>query len=644
MHIRIFTLLLVMVSTLSLAQEIQTNADKLFYGYAYEDAIRGYQKQMEQGQLMTNHQLLNLADSFFKTGNFRNASRYYLDVYKKDSIMSNNRFNNMLQSLAKTSEPERVKAFLKSNSFSLANELMENASFNYELLESNTGSGTGISIFDVNGNSPQSDFSPAFYKDRLLFSSGRKHNSKSVYGPSGESYLDIYVARIANTGLMLDPTPFDLIPKSKYHTATPYFSEALNRIFYVASNVKEGELSFDEKGKNTLSIVMVYEDGRDRYVLKDQSTSFYYPFFEDTTGKLYFAANFPEGYGGTDIYYVHTSNSQVMSEPHNLGPRINTPGNEIAPFIFDNSLYFSSDVFYGFGGMDIYKSHVLSDGSYSIPVNLGIGLNSELDDFGFIIRANKDEGYMGYFASNRKGGKGNDDIYGFKTENIPGLKTFAIRGKVANLNSNRELENAQVSLFNGNRTILKEVTTDKDGNYRIEVPWQDQVTIRVTKDRYSVFTKSYDTQASMEEAQEGVLNIEMAMFDDLVEVKEDKTVLKLKSFFFVKDQSTVTGEMQPELDKVVEAISRFPQLQLNIESHTDSRGNDARNKQLSQKRADAIKLYLQEKGVPASNILSAVGYGEEHIINSCTNGAYCLDFLHKQNERTLFVVTNPPLE
>ncbi|MEN8790044.1 MAG: OmpA family protein, partial [Flavobacteriaceae bacterium] len=95
-----------------------------------------------------------------------------------------------------------------------------------------------------------------------------------------------------------------------------------------------------------------------------------------------------------------------------------------------------------------------------------------------------------------------------------------------------------------------------------------------------------------------------------------------------------------ELDKVVAIVSQFPQLQLRIESHTDSRGGSSTNFRVSQARADAIQKYLQDNGVPSSNILYAVGYGEDKIINQCKNGVYCLDFLHRQNERQLIVILN----
>ncbi len=638
MYKSIFALFLLMVSSLSWAQELQTSGDKYFYGYAYEDAIRDYQKQMSQGKLMTNHQLLNLADSFFKTGNFKNASRYYLDVYKNDSIMSNNRFNNMLQSLAKTSEPERVKAFLKSNSHSLTNELMENTSFNNELLESNVDGDSNILVFNASGNTPQSDISPAFYKDKILFSSGRKRNSKLVYGPSGESYLNLYVAVIGNDGKLMNPNPFDGVPKSQFHKSTPYYSQELNRLFYVLSNAEDGNLLFDDKGKNSIAIGMVYDNGLFRYVLKDPSSSFYYPFFDDKSGKLYFAANFPDGYGGTDIYYVYTNNSQVMSQPINLGPIINTPGNEIAPYLFEGSIYFSSDIFYGYGGMDIYKSNNFADGSFSIPVNLGNGINSESDDFGLIIRRQDGDAFEGYFSSNRKGGLGKDDLYGFTVNGALGLKTLVFRGHVIKSKTDEGIANASVKLIDAKGNVIKQVSSYENGAYLIEVPWREDVFLQVSKPRFSNFNKSFNAKES-EELQQTTFDIGLASVDDIIAEKEDKKVLKLERFVFEKGKSDIF-QIVSELDKAVEMIQQFPQIKLRIETHTDSRGNNATNKKLSQSRADNILSYLKSKGVTAANVSSAIGYGEEKLLNSCADGVYCLEFLHNQNDRTLFVILN----
>jgi outer membrane protein OmpA-like peptidoglycan-associated protein len=114
----------------------------------------------------------------------------------------------------------------------------------------------------------------------------------------------------------------------------------------------------------------------------------------------------------------------------------------------------------------------------------------------------------------------------------------------------------------------------------------------------------------------------------------------LNKFYFDKGQSTITPAIATELDKVIDAVSRFPQMQLRIESHTDSRGGSATNFRISQSRADAIKNYLESNGVSSSNILYSIGYGEDKLLNDCTNGVFCLDTFHKKNERQLIVVLN----
>lgn len=630
------TLIFLFVAPLAmLAQNKKSKADILFYGYQYEKAIAEYKNEMIKSPLK-NKQLLNLADSYFNTRKFDKATELYLKVNKNDTIMSVNQFNKMLQALSKNSERDRVKTFLRSKSAMLSPELLENAEFNYSLLDfpTNTDDST---IKKLAANSPQGDFSPTFYKNGLLFSSSRSQKSKNVYEPSGESYLDIYFGRINEQKDMVDVEVFKKIPDSKFHQSTPYYAEKLATFFYILSNTENGELSYDENGKNALAIGTLSDNGRFRFMLKDLSTSFYYPFLDEKTGRLYFAANFDDSYGGTDLYYVKTNNGQIMSAPINLGPRINSPGNEISPYIFNGSLYFSSDVFYGLGGMDIYKSNIIDDNSYSIPVNLGEGLNGVADDFGFIIREEQNSGLIGFFASNRTGGKGGDDLYSFNLKNDPGLRTFALRGKVVNLKNKVGLNNARVELLNHDGDVLMEVQSGENGEYRIEVPWQSQVTVQASKDGYSNYTITY-SEKGMEDIQLTNLNLGLAKLEDLITEREGKTVLKLDKFYFDKGKSSLNKQVSAELDKVIDAAIRFPQLKFRIETYTDSRGSNSYNKKLSQERSNTIKDYLLKNGLTSNHIIGSIGLGEEKMVNKCTNGVYCLDFLHKQNERTLIVV------
>ena len=222
MQLRIIILVFFISFGSLFAQDKKSKGDIHFYSYAYSDAIESYKEEMAKGSL-TNEQLLNLADSYFQVENYENASSLYIDVNKNDTIMTVHQFNKMLQSLAKTSELERVKTFLGTKGSILSNELMENANFNFELFEANSAKdNSNFRIFNIGANSAQSDFSPAFYQDRFLFSSGRGKKSKKRYEPSGEAYLDIFVGRANADGNVLSANLFTGVPDSDYHKSTPF--------------------------------------------------------------------------------------------------------------------------------------------------------------------------------------------------------------------------------------------------------------------------------------------------------------------------------------------------------------------------------------------------------------------------------------
>ena len=561
-------------------QKKQSKGDELFFQYAYKQAITAYEADLKKGYLDVA-QYLNLADSYYQLGDYESASETYLSVFsddtRLDSIMSKHRFNKMLQSLTRVSKNDKLDSLLQNNKAVFSNELLENSKFNNELLRSNVDNGLEYQIFNLNSNSVHGDFSPAFYKNKLLFTSGRPKTKKRTYAPSGQAYLDIFAGSPDGSGQLASVKNFTEIQDSDFHKATPYFSEELNSLIYVLSNTKNGELLFDDNGKNALAIGMKPENGTFRFLLRDLSTSFYYPFYDANSGKLYFSANFDDSYGGTDIYFVYTNNGQIMSAPINLGPRINSPGNEIAPYIFENSIYFSSDIFYGLGGMDVYKSNFESEDSFSIPVNLGKEINSEKDDFGFIIR-NNGEGLLGYLSSNRIGGKGGDDIYGFSVDQKPGLKTLTLRGKVVESYGNKTIiPNAAVRLLESDGSIISEVISNEDGVYRFEIPWREEVVLQASKERHSLYTKKMVVATGDDQETTFNLDIGLSLYDDLVEEKEGQTVIKLRKFFFERNKSSVTPEIATELDKVVDVVKLFPNIQLRIETHTDSRGGSSTN-------------------------------------------------------------------
>ena len=620
------------------AQKRNSPGDVFFFQYEYQKAVDAYEKQLSKG-VLTKKQFLNLADAYFEVDNFEKASKTYMEIFGKDSLMDAHHYNKMLRSLSQNPNTEGTTEFLAKVSSSFPKELMENMEFNKQLLKNGSQENQlEYDIFNLNGNSPQTDFAPSFYDSKLLFSSGRQVNKKLRYEPGNEGYFHIYESNIQPTGLVASVQLFKSLKDTDYHEATPFYSSKLNSVFYVLSNTENGELAFDSNGKNALAIAKQVIGGSYQLLLKDLSPSFYYPFYDDASGKLYFSADFEDSYGGTDIYYVYTNNGQVMSAPINLGPRINSPGNEVAPYIFENSLYFASDVFYGLGGMDIYKSNIEDDG-FGTPINLGEPINTEFDDFGMIIR-NDGDGLLGYFASNRKGGKGKDDIYGFKVDEKPGLKTITFKGTVVNQSgSSKTVPNVEIGLWDMNGTVLAKTTSDENGEYRLEIPYESELVLDASKERYSRYIKKF-VQDELDALQNTTFDIPVSLYDDLVEEREGQKVVKLDDFYFNTGSTQLNDGIKQELAKVVDFVKAFPDAQLRIETYTDSRGGSSTNFKLTQARSDAIKKYLVESGVPATTILYSIGYGEDKILNNCTNGVFCLETLHKKNQRSLVVVLN----
>lgn len=623
---------------LCFAQGKKSKGDIFFFQYEYQKAVNAYEAELAEGTL-TEQQFLNLADAYFKTNNFEKASDAYLELFKKDTLLDGHRYNRMLQSLSKTAGQERKEAFLATMASHFPRELMENMEFNVQMLEKASDmTALDYEMFNLTVNSPQTDFAPTFYKDKLLFSSGRVQEKGLRYEPGNEGYFNIYESILQADGQAGAAQAFKGIANSSYHRATPFFSEGLNSVFYVLSNTQNGELAFDPSGKNALAIGKQDVGGAFQMLLKDLGISFYYPFYDEATGKLYFVADFGDGYGGTDIYFVYTNSGQVMSAPINLGPRINSPGNEVAPFIFENSFYFASDVFYGLGGMDIYKSNIGEADEFGIPINLGKEINSIFDDFGLVMR-NDGDGLLGYFASNRPGGKGKDDIYGFKVDEKPGLKTLIFKGKVIKPYNENSVSKVAIKLLDKDGTMLAETYSDEEGDYRLEIPWETEVVLEASKERYSKFKKQF-SEEELKGLENKAYNLGISLYDDLVEEKEGQAVVKMDKFYFGNAATQLTPEIETELDQVVAFVRAFPSAQLRIETYTDSRGGSSTNFRLTQDRSDAIKKYLVKKGVPSTNILYSIGYGEDKILNNCTNGVFCIEVLHKQNQRTLVVVLN----
>ena len=318
------------------------------------------------------------------------------------------------------------------------------------------------------------------------------------------------------------------------------------------------------------------------------------------------------GYGGKDLWLTEREKRNTWSDPINLGPMVNTPGDEMFPFLHnDGTVYFSSNGHIGMGGLDVYKTSQDENGAYTLPVNLKSPLNSSADDFSMIVEKS---GERGYLTSNRDGGKGGDDIYQFEL----GRLIFLAKGVVTDSKTGAILTNAKVQLI-GNDGSANEVVTDNTGTYQFNLK-------PLTSYELVINTEGY-LKKSVNETTVGVESNKVFIIDFSVDPIEEEIILWSNSgdtqggddteaasavaprveYDFAK--SDLRHQSIVNLDILVKKLKDNPNVVIELMSHTDYIGTNIDNKRLSQERADVCVAYLVSQGVDPGQLV-AVGKGE----------------------------------
>lgn len=317
---------------------------------------------------------------------------------------------------------------------------------------------------------------------------------------------------------------------------------------------------------------------------------------------LYFVSNRPGGYGGYDIWKSTLQDDGNWTEPANLGPNINTPFDEVTPFMHvdGKTLYFSSDGWPGFGQKDIYYSHLQDDGSFSKPVNLGYPINTFNDETGFIVSA---DGKEGYFSADLGGGFGNVDIYKLELpQNIKPLPVTYVKGVVKDKQSLKTLE-ASVLIVNlkTNNAVYNEYTNAETGDFMAVMPVNQEYAFNILADGYLLY--SYHFNIKNDDANKPV-NFEILL--DKITVGADVT---LNNIFFDTNKYELLPTSLIELNLLVEILKSNPTLLIEIQGHTDNVGDLKANQKLSENRAKAVYDYLIKNGIGGKQ-LTYKGYGE----------------------------------
>ena len=492
-------------------------------------------------------------------------------------------------------------------------------------------------------NSIYSDFGVAYYGDKaVVLSSARKDMGvkKKRWMGNSQPFLDIYKGDIHYTGEITNLELFSKTLKKKFHISNVTFTKDLKTIYFSGNNFSK------KKNLRGLNLIQLYkatmgDNGEWGAIQKmpfcrdDYQTG--HPSLNEAEDKLYFISdmNTQNSYGGTDIYVVSIRPNGSYGIPENLGPNVNTPKNEMFPFIStDNILYYSSNGFADtYGGLDIYATKLMKD--VGVSKNLGTPINSPKNDHSFIINNNKK---TGFFASDREGGKGSDDIYSFVKFNPLVDSAFEIYGVVKDNKSNDLLPGTMVVLYKKIDSVL----VGDNAYYNFKNIKGEGHKIISSKADYKSDTRSvsYSNKPKEENIYLNKIDLKAIPYGVVKEVQGNTILSNSNSnTYFNLNSSYLTSKEKTKLDKIVNVLYENPQLNIECASYTSSDGSYKYNMWLSNRRAKRVANYLISKGIPGYRI-TWKGYGESQILNRCLNGVRCTDAEHRENRRNEFIITN----
>jgi len=593
--ILIFVIGFTMIPNGSHAQGKFDRANKVFEAGGYYESIDLYRNIYND--IADNSKkpfiLFRVAEAFRYIGNARQAELWYEKAIKKeyadpiiylhygDVLMIQESYDKAL------TEYQEYKKLVPNDP--TADERIKSCQLAQEWKQSPTG--YVVEQVDFT-NTKFNDFSPAYGSDDfgiLYFTSSRPGTvGNKIHAATGESFTDIFVTERDRKNTWSNPKPVEGEVNTEFEEGSCSLSSDFKTMYFTRCRVNKR----DKLGCEILSATD--QEGIwgkvEKIPIAGDSVVVAHPSISNDGLTLYFVSGMPGGFGQTDIWKVtRNSPTDTWGEPINLGASINSTGREMFPFVHpDGTLYFSSDSRPGMGGLDIFKASQTKDGGWDV-VNMRYPINSSADDFGIVVQKEKE---MGYLTSRRKGGRGGDDIYQFYLPPI----IFNITGIVKDDKSDKPIAQSTVKLIGSDGTNLS-VETGTDGVFKFVLAANNDYVL-VSQRNGFLNGKGKETTRGLTESKEFTATLYMASTAKPIE---------LPNIFYDYGRWELRPESMVSLDKLVETLNDNPNITIELGSHTDSRGTDAFNYELSQKRAQSVVDYLIEKGI-APDRLKAKGY------------------------------------
>lgn len=621
-------LFLVLLSEWSVSQSIKIDkANTLFEGGAYFKALEIYEtlEKSERNNVVTE----NLADCYRHLQKFVEAEKIYAQLVKSANARPMDKFNyaQVLQTNGKCLEASKwYNIYAKLDRSDKRAVLLASSCDSLRLFRTDSSQYRVKRLHDL--NSSDSDFGAVIFKDGLVFTSARGGNKTTER--DGSPYLNMYYVQFDDTKQLESIEEFKGNLGSKYHDGPACFSKDFKEIYFTRN--EKGK-----KGNMRLHIFKAILKDDEWYDVEEQSFNNQYysvghPSLSADGKVLYFTSD-KGGFGGTDIFMCRRKGT-TWSSPENIGSKINTPGNEMFPYIAaDGILYFASNGHPGLGGLDIFRSTYDDFGNCTSVQNMGAPLNSTYDDFALTLGKQL---YTGYFSSNRPGGMGGDDLFEFQDLGQVSISKITVEGKITKKSTDHKdvpVSGAILSLFNEEEKKLKETITQADGAYSFEVETEKNYTLVAKKENYFTDRKKFTTVGKSSAKTQNALNLAHQGVNMSVKEIVLNQENEIPHILWDLNAAELKPTAKLQLSKTTQLLKDNPNIIIEIGSHTDSRGDHASNVILSQKHADAVRNFIVSKGITGNRVTS-VGYGEmKPLVENAVS-----EEDHARNRRTEFSV------
>lgn len=613
-----FTISFVIASGLISAQNSKTKAaDKLFDRYEYVEAAEAYLKIVDENDddIYIENQL---ADCYYNIFNTAEAVKWYAKIAdKKNDAETYYKYAQMLKAQGdyKASDEQMNKFSALAPKDHRAIEFKNNPDYLNDLKSQSK-------LFDIKPSdlsSDKSDFGGVLSNQNEIYFTSARNGSRKSYGWNEEPYLDIYKAIYNEDGTVSEATLVSEL-NTKWHDGPVAISADGNTLYFGSESFNESEFEKDKEKRLKFGRIYLYKatkteagwSNKKALPFNSSAYSVRNPSLSKDGKTLYFSSDMPGGMGGEDIWKVSVDGDSYGT-PENLGENVNTEGDESFPFITDdNVLYFTSNAREGFGGFDIYKIDLVND---THPVNIGAPVNTEKDDFSFTFNKEKK---VALFSSNRAGV---DNIY--LAYPVCGVNGLVI---AKNAKTGAVIEGVLVTTLDEENAVVGTNNTNAQGTANFALECEKDYNFNASRAGYE------NAVASMQKSEGGEVTIEVLMNPIAPIITETEVILN--PIYFEFNKSNITKQGAEELDKLVEVMNEHPNMVIFAKSHTDSRGSDKYNLNLSDRRAKATVQYIISKGIAPERI-SGQGFGESQPKIECKK---CTEEEHAQNRRSEFLI------